>query len=464
MGVTYLSDELQQMFGYEPGQFDGKLSTWRSHVLPEDIVRLDLAFAEAIANKAPSINYCYRMQRHDGEVRHVDASVQFYYDDVGNHTKRIGVNVDITERIALEVKLRTLYDQMHEGSIVCKLICNEGGLPIDFRFLEVNGPIEQLTGLCRSDMLGRRAYELLPGLETFWLDAYSQVVETGKPATFVHYATPLDRWFHVRAYPYSAKCFAALFLDISEQKKGEVEAQRIRRASLKASRLTAMGAMASTLAHELNQPLAAAANYLAAIKIAMARKSDLKTEFVQEAIEGALKANLRAGEIIKRIRSFTLDGYVEKTVADLGLIITAAANEILSETMGSDLRVDINLHEETPQILGNTIQLEQVFSNLFRNSATAMRHQQEPREIVVKSKRDSRFVEVTVGDSGPGLSAKQLKHIFEPFESDKQGLGLGLPICRTIVEAHGGSIRASATLNSGACFTVRLPCPLEGLD
>lgn len=457
-GSVYWSDELQRMFGYEPGQFDGQLSTWRSHAIPEDLTRLDQAFAEAIASKATSLRYSYRIRRCDGEVRHIEASVQIYYDDAGNQTKRVGVNVDVTERVAQELRLRTLFDQMHEGFIAAELIYDKAHRAIDFRFLDVNGPIEQLTGLRRSDMLGQRAYALIPGLETFWLKTYAQVVETGEPATFEHHAAPLGRWFHVHAYRYSATCFAALFLDISGRIKSEEEARKSQRASLRTSRLTAMGALASTLAHELNQPLTAAANYLATIKVALASNPELNSGIVQEAAEGALMANLRAGQIINRIRAFTLEGYVEKNVVDLGLIIEAAANETLSEPLGIGLLIHINLHEQSPLIHGDNIQLEQVFSNLFRNSALAMKDQQEPREIMVDSKCDGVCVEVTVRDTGTGISINQLPHIFEPFASNKQGLGLGLPICRTIVEAHGGSISATSTVGQGAEFTVRLPC------
>lgn len=454
-GVVYWSTELERIFGYDPGEFNGSLSTWRAHVFPADLSRVDKAFVKAIANKACSMRYNYRMHRCDGANRHIEASVRFYYDEAGNHTRRIGVNVDVTDRIAQGARLRLLFDQMHEGFIAFELVYDETGIPIDFRFLEANRSVRKLSGL-PSDVIGKRAYELLPGLEKFWLQTYTQIVETGNPATFTHYAAPLGRWFHVHAYKYAENCFAALFLDITKQKKVEAEGRKAQRASLKASRLTAMGAMASTLAHELNQPLAAAANHLAVIQRMMGHNTESNLAIIREATEGALAANARAGEIINRIRSFTLEGHVEKSHEDLRQII-AAASETLNEFQEINILLNIDLHQKSLQVHASKVQMEQVFSNLFRNAATAMQERPAPREIIVRSRKDKAFMEVRVKDTGPGLSKEQIEHIFEPFQSTTHGAGLGLAICRTIIEAHGGSIRANSAEGHGAEFIIRLP-------
>lgn len=455
-GDVYWNAELERIFGYEAGTFEGSVGAWLSHVLPSDAPRISESFANAIANKRANLAYAYRMRRRDGEVRFIEGSAQFYYDDAGKHVRRIGVNVDVTDRVAEEARWRALFEQMHEGFVACELLYDDRGTPVDFRFLELNGPAERLTGLSIS-AVGQRAYELLPGLEKFWLTTYSRVVETGEASNFTHFAAPLGRWFDVHAYRYAKDRFAALFLDITDQKKAEVEVRQAQRALLRTSRLNAMGAMASTLAHELNQPLAAASNFLAVIERLLSASSDPALVQVREAAAAAASSHLRAGDIIKRMKSFALGGRVETTEEDLGAIISAAAAESLSDPAGSGVLLHIRLHEKAPMVRGDRLQLAQVFSNLLKNAVTAMAAQQGPREIMVTSYSNDEFVEISVKDSGPGLSDEQLLRIFEPFRSTTAGMGLGLAICRTIVEAHGGSISARGATGGGAEFIVRLP-------
>ena len=356
----------------------------------------------------------------------------------------------MTAAVPEQVDWRSLLEQMHEGFVACELLYDAGGTPVDYRYLEANARAEQLAGV---SAVGRRAYELHPQLEKFWLRKFARIVETGEPAEFTHFAGPLGRWFHLRVYRYAENRFAILFLDVTERKAAEAEARRTQATLLKATRLNAIGAMASTLAHELSQPLAAAVNYLNVIDLIV------KSNFDAGAIEGAAAAakaeNLRAGEIIKRVKLFALEGRIVATPQSLREIIESAAAGALGEASEGGILLRLELPAELI-VPADKVQLEQVFSNLFKNAATAMRAQDGPRQITVTARPTASTVQIKVQDTGPGISKTQLPRIFEAFHSNAQGTGLGLPICRAIVEAHRGTIEAVSS-DDGAEFQICLP-------
>lgn len=345
---------------------------------------------------------------------------------------------------------RSLLEQMHEGFVACELLYDADGIPIDYRYLEANSRAEQLAGI---SAIGQRAYELHPKLEKFWLRKFARTVETGEPAEFTHFAGPLGRWFHIRAYRYAENRFAILFLDVTEQKAAEAEAQRTQRTLLKATRLNAIGAMASTLAHELSQPLAAAVNYLNVIDLIV--KSNFDAGAIEEAAAAAKAENLRAGEIIKRMKMFALEGRIVSNPHSLSEIIESAATAALGEAAEGGIFLRFDLAEDLI-VVADQVQLEQVFINLFKNAATAMGAQEGPRQITVTARPSASTVQVKVQDTGPGIRRDQLSRIFEAFHSDAQGTGLGLPICRAIVEAHRGTIEAVSS-DDGAEFRICLP-------
>lgn len=460
-GVVYWNGELQQIFGYEVGTFPGTLASWRRHLLPDDATRLARVFQDAIDAKRESIFFSYQMCRCDGQIRFIEASAQLYYDEAGNHTRRIGVNVDVTDRVAEQARWRSLFEQMHEGFIACELEQDETGTPIDFRFLELNEPAERLSGMSRQSALGRGAYEVLPTLEKFWLRTYARVVQTGEPANFTHFAAPLKRWFNVHAYRYAEKRFAVLFLDVTEQKRLEAAAKEAQRTLLRTTRLNVMGAMASTLAHELNQPLGAAANYLGAVERILSSKAEPELNVAREAAALATTAHLRAGEIIRRMKSFALEGRLDTRPECLSDIIASSANEALAESVASGLLVELDVGGDLT-LRADKVQLTQVFTNLFRNAVSAMEGQEGPRRLAVKARVSGASIDIRVTDNGRGIPPDELDRIFHAFHSTTGGMGLGLAMCKTIIDAHGGDIKAELPIGPGSVFTIRLPLGLAG--
>jgi C4-dicarboxylate-specific signal transduction histidine kinase len=213
--------------------------------------------------------------------------------------------------------------------------------------------------------------------------------------------------------------------------------------------------MASTLAHELNQPLMALSNFAVAAR-ALATQS-APPEMLAGALGEIVEQSKRASEIVKRVRAFINPkrGHYENLAVD-GVIAHAAAL-LEPELQQAGIALQLSLDDGGTLVRGDRVLLEQVLVNLIHNAMHAM--QDRPRgRIDVDSRRVDQGVRVTVSDTGPGIPSEQLDQIFAPFFTTRpDGLGLGLNICRTIVEAHGGSMAVDNPAGGGAAFSFTLP-------
>lgn len=253
-----------------------------------------------------------------------------------------------------------------------------------------------------------------------------------------------------------------LTLEAEERGRADVRAQKSQLALLHASRLSAAGQMAGALAHELNQPLTAFTNSVSAGRRMMASDPPHRVDTVRDILGEAAEQALRAGEIIRRLREFVTRGETEKRIENLPDLIREA-NGLASAGIGAHgatVRLSFDPHAEA--VLANRIQLQQVMLNLIRNAHEAM-EKSEWRELeVVTARLDDESIEITVADRGSGLPDNIVEHLFEPFHTTKiDGMGLGLSICRSIVEAHHGKLGYEPNCGGGAIFRVTLPVPLE---
>lgn len=249
---------------------------------------------------------------------------------------------------------------------------------------------------------------------------------------------------------------AAVIQDVTEQRR-QIEIATVAQERLyKMSRLTAMGTMASTLAHELNQPLTAAANYLNVLRtleISSWTKDGINRP---EVLALAAKSVLDAGKIIKKIRDFTSGSGLQRlTVSLLGVADNARQHTL--EQLGPrapEVTVDV---PETLMVTVDELQIEQVLSNLIRNAAEAMTRQKGGK-IILMAREHAAFVDFHVTDNGPGIPDDFAAGLFNPFQSSKsEGMGLGLSLCRTMVEAHGGHLTLEKHDSTGCDFLIRLP-------
>jgi two-component system sensor kinase FixL len=216
-----------------------------------------------------------------------------------------------------------------------------------------------------------------------------------------------------------------------------------------------MGQMAAGLAHEINQPLAAIGNYVAACQRL------LEKEKPEEAIAAAQKASdqvRRAGEIIRRLRDFVRRNDGEKRLEPLAAVIEEATALGFAGMKSLAVHVELRIAPDASEAFIDKVQIQQVLVNLIRNALEAMAGRARRKLAISTAPRDREWIEIRVVDTGPGLAPQVREQLFQPFVSTKAGgMGVGLSLCRSIVEAHGGDLIAGNDEGSGAIFVMTLP-------
>jgi two-component system sensor kinase FixL len=259
--------------------------------------------------------------------------------------------------------------------------------------------------------------------------------------------------------PGRQRLFTGFVRDLTERRQSEARLQELRTELMHISRLTAMGEMASALAHELNQPLSAIANYLQGSRRLIAQWEEPECVRLKTALDQAADQTLRAGDIIRRLRDFVARGEAETHVENLTKIVEEATALAL---VGTDHRVLVraDLVPGADSVLVDRVQIQQVLLNLMRNAIEAMTESQcVRRELAISTRLSEKgMVEISVADTGPGISPSVAEQLFQPFVTTKRhGMGVGLSISSTIVEAHGGRLWVEPNPDGGAIFrlTVR---------
>lgn len=249
------------------------------------------------------------------------------------------------------------------------------------------------------------------------------------------------------------RIFTGFIRDLSEKERDELKLKELQAELIHVSRLSAMGTMASTLAHELNQPLTAIANYLEETRDMLAEATDEPAKVMRDALTEAAQETFRAGNIVRRLREFVSRGEVDRTVVELVNLIEDASRLALAGARERGVRTLFDLDPRATPVLADRVQIQQVLVNLMRNAVEAMAGE-VVRDLSVQSRlRSDGFVEVVVQDTGLGIAPDIRPRLFEAFVSSKrEGMGLGLSICRTIVEAHGGRIWAEYPEHGGTRF------------
>jgi two-component system sensor kinase FixL len=254
----------------------------------------------------------------------------------------------------------------------------------------------------------------------------------------------------------SEQFFTGFIRDLTERRTEERRMQELQSELVHVSRLTAMGEMASSLAHELNQPLSAITSYLrGAATLLKSEQPD--RDRVIEALDRSSAQALRAGDIIKRLREFVAKGETEHTLENPAVLLEEAAALALVGAREQGVRVSLRCDHGLPDIIVDKIQIQQVALNLIRNAVEAMETTSR-RELTIGVVRQSAFASFSVADTGTGIAPEIIKHLFQPFVTSKaSGMGVGLSICRTIIESHGGRINARPNEGGGTVFDFTVP-------
>lgn len=254
------------------------------------------------------------------------------------------------------------------------------------------------------------------------------------------------------------RIFVGIVHDISERKAREQRIEELQNDLRHVTRLSAMGQLSSAIAHELNQPLAASLNYINAAQHLLDNVPGETADRAREAVMRAAVQIARAGEIIRRLREFVEKREHSRTPIDVNHTVGEAIALGLIGTMGSSIPLTTDLAPRLPAVFADRVQIQQVLVNLLLNAADAMQGMADPRLRIETALEPGGIVRVAIVDNGPGLSDETRRLLFQPFVTTKPtGIGIGLSICKTIVEAHGGRLWADAAPEGGMIFQFTLP-------
>jgi two-component system, LuxR family, sensor kinase FixL len=364
-----------------------------------------------------------------------------------------------------EAYIRSIFDTIIDAAV----IINKGGNIISF-----NKAAVRQFGYLESEMIGENVRILMPEPYRKEHDGYlRRYQETGEKRIIGVDRVVVGQRKDGTTFPMKLVVsemnsggeilYTGFIRDLSEREESAARLEEVQSELARLSRLTELGEMASTLAHELNQPLSAIANYVQGCNRILSGNEDKAYSKIKEALEETAKQSLRAGQIIKHLREFVTGGDTERAPHSIRKLIEDAGVLAL---LGSRERGVKSVYEFGPDVgmvVVDPVQLQQVLINLIRNAMEAMRDQ-DVRELFVRtSLSDKGNVIVEVADSGPGISDEVAAHLFTPFVTTKPGgMGVGLSISKRIMEAHGGSISVNKNKNGGATFRLELPAFEDG--
>lgn len=405
--------------------------------------------------------------RKDGREFLAAVSITALVDEVGELRGFAKIVSDITDKRASENTIRAR--ENHLTSILstvpdAMVVIDEQGIILSF-----SAAAQALFGYSEEEVVGRNVSLLMPSPDRERHDGYiARYLETGERRIIgtgrVVFAARKDgSTFPMElsigeANTGDQRIFTGFIRDLTERRQAEARLEDLQSELIHVSRVSAMGSMASTLAHELNQPIGAIANYVEAVRDRLVNLDPEELPMLVEALDDAAKDALRAGDIVRRLRQFVARGEVARTVERLPVLINEASVLGLLGARERGIEARFDLDPYASPVFVDRVQIQQVLINLIRNACEAMKDQDE-RQVTVTSQIDRPgFARVTVADTGPGVAPGIADQLFTAFVSTKQdGMGLGLSICRTIIEANEGRIWMEPGEGGGTRFHFTLP-------
>jgi two-component system, LuxR family, sensor kinase FixL len=433
---------------------------------PKDRVRTEQALTRAV-DKGGNLDLSFRIEGKRGPGHWIRARGAVVRDEDGVARHISGIVLDIEEEKQLEDALQTR--ESHLRSILdtvpdAMIVINGYGIVQFF-----STAAERLFGYSEHEAIGKNVSELMPLPDSARHDSYlaryrstgerhiigiGRIV-TGKRRDGTTFPMHLSIGeMQSGGEPY----FTGFVRDLTEHQQTQARLQELQSELVHISRLSAMGEMASALAHELNQPLAAISNYMKGSRRLLADSQDPNAARIENALDRAAEQALRAGQIIRRLRDFVSRGESEKRVESLSKLIEEAGALGLAGAREQNIQLRFNLNPDFDLVLVDRVQIQQVLVNLFRNALEAMAQSPQRELIASNAVVADDMVEVAVSDTGPGFPDDVKPNLFQTFFTTKEtGMGVGLSISRSIIEAHGGRMWAEDNPAGGATFRFTLP-------
>ncbi len=356
-----------------------------------------------------------------------------------------------------EERYHSLFEHMTEGFALHEIVCDDRGVPSDYRFLDINPAFEQLTGMRREDVVGRLVTEVLPAIEPDWISTYGEVTLTGIPVHFENYAAPLKRHYEVFAYRPAPRQFACIFMDVTLRKQAETELKR--HTALLEETNREMESFSYSVSHDLRAPLRAIDGYARMIMKRQEETFDAETRRQFNLIQ----ENARTmGQLIDDILAFSRLGRqpVTSEAIDMDALVREVWGELQTINPGRQMNLTIG---PLPAGCGDRALIKQVVANLISN-AVKFTGNRDPAAIEVAGEEREGEAVYSVKDNGVGFDMRYSDRLFVVFQrlhavEEFEGTGVGLAIVQRIVLRHGGRVWAEGETDLGATFWFSLPDP-----
>lgn len=452
------------LIGYERDELLGR--QYRELTHPEDIERDETLFAQLVSGKIPSYSIEKRFIHKNGRPVRVRVTSSLVRMD---QVYRLSIVQDLRAQDAVaqiqrdgEARFRTVLETIQDAMVVI----DEHGIVESF-----SPSAERMFGYRASEVVGQNVKMLMPPpykerhddyLARYLATGERRIIGIGRVVTGLRKdGTTFPIELSVGEVVLDGhRIFTGFIRDLTSRKNAERALAALQSELSHVARVNEMTQMGSTLAHELNQPLAAIVNYLQACQRLLQNQPAPVSPRIQEAIEKAVGQADRAGQIIRRLREFVRKRETERRREDVNTVVREAVALALVGSKTAGVVSHINLASGELPAWIDKVQIQQVVLNLVRNAVEAMA-QSKNRVLTVTTENHDGEAVVHVTDTGPGLAPEVAAKLFEPFQTTKSsGMGIGLSISRSIIEAHGGRIWADKNPNGGTIFSFALP-PIE---